>query len=328
MSAPLVVAGVDGGASSTTCVLADSTGRVLGVGRGGPVDHLYRPAGRRQTRDSLREAFASAARVARLRRPVRAVVAGLTGLEPESPEARTAVRMISGLIRADLVQATWDAEIAFHGAAAGGPGVMVIAGTGSVALGRNAAGRTARAGGYGFLIDDAGGGVSIGQAALRAALRSLDGRGPPTRLQRLISAKLGSWPAIRKRVYGSDGGRPLLASLVPLVAAAARQGDDVARDILREAGRSLAHLAVAVAARLGMVEEVLDLFPVGGVLAAGRDVRDSLREEVLMRAPRCRIRRPRLPPAIGAVLMAFEAAGIQPDAGALRRLRGNGLRLT
>jgi len=75
---------------------------------------------------------------------------------------------------------------------------MVIAGTGSVALGRNAAGQTARAGGYGYLIDDAGGGVSIGRAALRAALRSGEGWGPKTVLADVFRAQLGGWPEIRR----------------------------------------------------------------------------------------------------------------------------------
>jgi len=156
----VVVAGVDGGASSTTCVLLDATGRIVGVGRGGPVDHLYRASGQAQTRRALREAFSSAGRgVSGHGVAIRAVVAGLTGLEPDSRESRTAIRILRGITRAPLVQATWDAAIAFAGASAGRAGVAVIAGTGSVAYGRNAKGHTARAGGYGYLIDDAGGGT-------------------------------------------------------------------------------------------------------------------------------------------------------------------------
>jgi N-acetylglucosamine kinase-like BadF-type ATPase len=302
-----VVAGVDGGASSTTCVIADSKGRTLGVGRGGPVDHLYLPAGRRKTRESLGEAISAARRDARLRGPVRAVVAGLTGFEPDSPESRVATRIIHKLIRADIVRATWDAEIALAGASGNGPGIVVIAGTGSVALGRNADGRKARAGGYGYLIDDAGGGVSIGQSALRSAVRSLEGRAPATKLGSMLRSQLGDWPQMRRRVYGEDGGRALLASLVPVVATAARHGDATARRILQDAGQSLAELAIAVAANLGLLKKPFDLFPLGGVFAVRRPVMDSLRSTVLSRAPRCRIRQPKYPPVIGAVFMALEA---------------------
>ena len=321
MNERFVVAGVDGGASSTTCVIVDSSGRTLGIGRGGPVDHLYLPAGRRRTRESLGEAITAARRAARLRGPVRAVVAGLTGLEPDSPESRVATRIIHKLIPADIVRATWDAEIALAGASGNGRGVVVIAGTGSVALGRNAQGRTARAGGYGYLIDDAGGGVSIGQSALRSAMRSLEGRrAPETKLGLMLRTQLGEWPQMRRRVYGQDGGRALLASLVPVVATAARHGDTTARRILQDAGQSLAELAIAVAANLGMLKKLFDLFPLGGVFTIGRPVMNPLRATVLPRAPRCRIRQPRYPAVIGAVMMALEAGGVAPTADVMRRL--------
>lgn len=320
MTAPVVVAGVDGGASSTTCVIADETGRVLGIGRGGPIDHLYLPAGRRRTREAIGEAYASAARRARMRHPVRAVVAGLTGLEPGSVESSAAVRILKRVTHAQVVHATWDAEVAFHGASGGGSGVMVIAGTGSVALGRNAAGATARAGGYGYLIDDAGGGVSIGRAALRAALRSGEGWGPKTILADMFRAQFGEWPEIRRRVYGEGRGRALLASLVPQVEEAARHGDTVARSILADAGRSLAELASGVAARLEMQGETFDLFLVGGVFLAGTPVTGPLRAELQPRAPHARIRNPRFPPPVGAVLMALEAGGVRSTPATLRRL--------
>ncbi len=303
-----VVAGVDGGASSTTCVIADSTGRTLGVGQGGPVDHLFLPAGRARTRKSLGEAISAARRAARVRGPMRAVVAGLTGLEPGSPESRVATSLIRKLIRAGIVRATWDAEIALAGATGNEPGIVVIAGTGSVALGRDAEGRTARAGGYGYLIDDAGGGVSIGQSAVRSALRSHEGEAASTQLAQMLTAEFGEWPQMRRRVYGEDGGRALLASLVPVVAKAARQGDAVAVHILEDAGRSLARLVIAVATRLGLVKKPFDLFPLGGVFTIGRPVMEPLQSTVLSRAPRCRIRQPKHPAVMGAVFMALEAA--------------------
>jgi N-acetylglucosamine kinase-like BadF-type ATPase len=324
----VVVAGVDGGASSTTCVLLDATGRILGVGRGGPVDHLYRASGQAQTRRALREAFSSARGAApRDGVPIRAVVAGLTGLEPDSQESRTAVRIIREITRAPRVHATWDAAIAFAGASAGRAGVAVIAGTGSVAYGRNAKGRIARAGGYGYLIDDAGGGMSLGRAALRAVLASADGRGPATALRPLVAARLGGWVQIRRRVYGEGGGRALLASLVPLVEKAALRGDAVAQNILQEAGHELAELVGAVASRLKMLDEAFSVFPVGGVFEMGRLVLDPLRRSLRRRAPRCLIRPPAFPPEVGAALMALEAVGVAPTPDMLQRLARSARRL-
>jgi N-acetylglucosamine kinase-like BadF-type ATPase len=197
---------------------------------------------------------------------------------------------------------------------------MVIAGTGSVAYGRNAKGRAVRAGGYGYLIDDHGGGVSIGRAALQAALRSTEGRAPTTALLPLMTARLGAWPRIRERVYGEGGGRTLLASLVPVVGKAALRGDDVARGILQEAGRELGELVVAVASRLKMLDEVFPVFPVGGVFELGRLVLDSLRKTLREHAPRCVIHPPAFPPEIGAALMALEAVGMTPTPEILQRL--------
>jgi N-acetylglucosamine kinase-like BadF-type ATPase len=323
----VVVAGIDGGASSTTCVLVDSAGRVLGVGRGGPIDHLYTPSGRIRTRRALRDAVFSARRASSSRVRLRAVVAGLTGVEPRSDVSHTAARMIRGIARAPVVYATWDAEIAYFGASAGKPGVMVIAGTGSVAYGRNAKGHSTRAGGYGYLIDDLGGGVRIGQAALQAALRSAEGRAPATALLPMLIARLGGWPKMRRRLYGEGGGRTLLASLVPVVARAARRGDRVARGILAQAGRELGGLVVAAAARLKMLDEPFPVFPVGGVFEIGRAVLDPMRAALRTRARRAVIREPEFPPEIGAALMALEMVGITLDAGALRRLARSARRL-
>ena len=328
MTTGVVVAGVDGGASSTTCVLLDATGRILGVGHGGPVDHLYRASGRAQTRRALREAFSSArGSASRHGDAIRAVVAGLTGLEPDSRESGTAVRIVREITRAPLVHATWDAAIAFAGASAGRAGVAVIAGTGSVAYGRNVKGRAARAGGYGYLIDDAGGGMSLGRAALRATLASADGRGLATALRPLVTARLGGWAQIRQRVYGEGGGRALLASLVPLIGRAALRGDDVARNILQEAAHELGELVVAVATRLQMLDEAFSVFPIGGVFEMGRLVLDPLRKSLRRCAPRCVIRPPAFPPEVGAALMALEAVGVALTPGMLQRLARSARRL-
>jgi N-acetylglucosamine kinase-like BadF-type ATPase len=188
-----------------------------------------------------------------------------------------------------------------------------------VALGRNASGETARAGGYGYLIDDEGGGVSIGRAALRAALRAGEGWGPSTILTGVFSRDLGGWAEIRRRVYGEGRGRALLASLVPAVETAARGGDAVARMILADAGRSLAVLASGVARRLGLHRGSFDVFIVGGVFRAGSLVTGPLRAALRRQAPGARVRSPRFPPALGAVIMAFEAAGLHLDRRVLSR---------
>jgi glucosamine kinase len=191
-----------------------------------------------------------------------------------------------------------DTDAALAGAFAGGPGVVVIAGTGSGAAGRDAAGRTVRVGGHGYLLGDEGGGYWIGREAVRAALRAADGTGPPTVLTALVRRAFDSLTGAETLVHQRPTDRQLLSRLVPLVAAAATGttplpgpaggapdgagagrgagaggGDVVARRILAEAAAYLAELAGAVRAHLGAD---LPVAGVGGVFRCA-PVRDAFR---------------------------------------------------
>ena len=163
-----------------------------------------------------------------------------------------------------------DADAALAGAFRGGPGVVVIAGTGSAAAGRHADGRTARVGGHGFLLGDEGSGYWIGREAVRAALRAADGTGPPTALQTTVQAAFRRLLDAEREVHERPTDRQLLARLVPGVAMAARGGDREATRILAEAAAHLADLAGAVRARLGP----LPVAGVGGVFRCA-PVRDA-----------------------------------------------------
>ena len=118
-----------------------------------------------------------------------------------------------------------DYAVALAGATDGGPGIVVIAGTGSVAYGENGAGEAHRAGAYGYLIDDAGSGYGVGRAALAAVLRAADGTGEDTSLTGRLLALLGfaSVGDIIPAVYGGSLDRLAIAALAPVVADAARE---------------------------------------------------------------------------------------------------------
>jgi N-acetylglucosamine kinase-like BadF-type ATPase len=139
-----------------------------------------------------------------------------------------------------------DTEAALAGAFRGGPGVVVIAGTGSGALGQDPAGRQARAGGHGFLLGDEGGGYWIGREAVRAALRAADRIDPPTELAQVARAAFGDLVSAVQEVHRHPADRTLLTRLVPAVVAAAGAGDATAGRILAEAADHLAALAEAV----------------------------------------------------------------------------------
>jgi N-acetylglucosamine kinase-like BadF-type ATPase len=158
-----------------------------------------------------------------------------------------------------------DATTAWLGAFLGRPGIAVIAGTGSVAVG-GSPGALQRAGGHGHLVGDEGSGYWIGRMALRAALAAAEGAGPPTRLGGALTEAAGaSLDELVLRIQRSPGDRTVLAGLAPVVGRCAGRPDEdqVAGSILAQAATALAGLAAALRQRLGE----LPVAGVGGVFA-------------------------------------------------------------
>ncbi len=244
--------GVDAGGSSSRWLLLSRGGTVLGEGRSGPLTaHIFSADGQ----DGQLDRFVNILEKARALHSPDALVAGIAGLHPETRAAeffRRAVEESLGLEARRVVLGN-DLHIAFASAFGPGEGVLVYAGTGSVAYHETTAGVVVRAGGYGYLIDDAGAGYWLGHEALRALFRQVDAAGGPadTPLARALYVRLGNrvWPEIMPVVYG--GGRSFVASLAPAVAEAERSGDAQARDILERAGAELARLVRDVQGRLG-----------------------------------------------------------------------------
>ena len=170
-------------------------------------------------------------------------------------------------------------HVAFASAFGPGEGVLVYAGTGSVAYHETKAGEVVRAGGYGYLIDDAGAGYWIGHQGLKALFRLFDAAGKPseTPLAELFYARLGSreWPEIMPVVY--KGGREFVASLAPAVAEAERMGDETAKRILEQAGAELARLVRDVQGRLSAP---LPVAFAGGITRLSEVVREGLEAQL------------------------------------------------
>ncbi len=301
--------GMDGGQSSTTAILGDETGRVLGSGTGGPCNHVGAAEGRDKLTQAVSESVAAACKEAQLDpRQIRfeAACFGMSG-GPDDKEA-----ILSGILRARKLIVTHDALIALSGATAGEPGVVTIAGTGSIAFGRNAAGETARAGGWGYLFGDEGGGFDIVRQAVRAALRFEEGWGPVTALHGVLLAATGAPDAneAMHRLYTNEWPRPRVAALSKLVDRTAADGDAVARDILANAAQQLAMLAITVRQQLFRSGEAVTICHIGGVFHS-RFLLARFRQLVEL-ADGCRPEPPRYGPAAGALLEAYRAAGMHP----------------
>jgi len=241
--------GVDGGQSGTTAVIGDESGRVLGTGEAGPCNHATAEEGRAKLERAVSRSVAEACAQAALDPAgvrFEAACFGMSG-GPEDKEA-----ILAAILPADRLVVTTDAITALAGATANGQGIITIAGTGSIAFGRNAEGCTARAGGWGYIFGDEGGAFDIARQALRAILRMDEGWGPPTNLRSLLLDATGSRNANEAlhRFYTPDWPRSRVATLAPLVDGAAVEGDPVATQILNNAAQELATLAASVRGQL------------------------------------------------------------------------------
>ena len=304
--------GVDGGASSTTCAVATGDGAVVGIGHAGPSNHILAPGGRERARAAVGGAVAHALAAAGLGAvEFRAAQFGMTGITRDTEQAHAFAGVVAETVRAAIVRIENDAVIARAGALAGRPGVMVIAGTGSVALGEDPSGRQARAGGWGYVFGDEGSGFAIGCGAVRAALHARDGTGEPTVLVERFAETAGMPVTdIPMAFYEGRIDRSKIAALARAVSRAAEEHDAVARRLIDEAAAALARLAGAVIAQLRWPDGPVAVGPVGGVFDAGRTILHPLKEALARTAPSAVLVPPRLAPAAGAILLAMRAAGV------------------
>jgi N-acetylglucosamine kinase len=302
--------GVDGGQSSTTVLIGDESGRILGAGEAGPCNHAGVEEGRGRFERAMKEGMAAACAQAGLDAAAVRFESACFGMSG-GPEDKQAI--LAGMLRAEHLAVTTDAAIALSGATATGQGIAAIAGTGSIAFGRNAEGRTARTGGWGYLFGDEGSGFDIARQALRAALRMEEGWGPPTSLRQALLDSTGSRNAneVMHRFYTSEWPRSRVAALAPLADAAAAEGDAVAMVILNRAGADLAMLVAAVRSQLWKPGDAVDVAYIGGVFQS-RTLLERFRGLVELE-PGNRCGPPRHGPAQGALLEAYRAVGLNPE---------------
>ena len=250
-SIPSLGLGLDAGGTATRWALADAAGRVLAQGAAAGFSGLQMAdaAGQRAIEAVLRGIAQQAAAHGR----VAAACAGVTGFDGD--QAGPLAGLVAGVLSvpAGRVQLYNDIELACRAAFKPGEGILVYAGTGSVAAFIDAQGVSHRAGGRGGLIDDGGSGYWIAREALRRVWRREDEepgawqRSPLA--QRLFEAVGGSdWSHTRAWVYGASRGQ--LGGLALAVASAAEE-DPEALEILQRAGEELARLALALIRRHG-----------------------------------------------------------------------------
>lgn len=271
--------GIDAGASSTRWLLIDEHKQELAKGKLGPLTgHIFNEKDLLENQKTLEQLITQVLAVAQ----PDALVMGMTGLHSGSEAARFYEQKLleAFALRAERLELSNDMHIAYASVFAPGEGVLAYAGTGAVGYHETLAGEVLRAGGYGYLIDDAGAGYWIGHQGIKQVMRWQDERGYPADypLARVFYDELGSqdWSDIMSVIYA--GGRSKVASLAPKVALAADQGDEAATAILERAGQELARLVNCILRRLG---QPLAVSFAGGISRLSPILTQSLRISLL-----------------------------------------------
>ncbi|MDX6613866.1 MAG: hypothetical protein QOD75_3052 [Blastocatellia bacterium] len=307
-----LVVGVDGGGTKTRAVIIDSAEVVLGEGVAGPSNPLR--VGIATAAAAVRDAVDRACGAGAIQRDeIGAMGIGLAGVRRKDLRARMREVLIAtlGIKQIELVS---DGDIALSGATNGQPGVVVIAGTGSICCGVNVRGKRVCAGGWGPVVGDEGGGSWIARRALRAVAHESDERGPETSLTAAACDyfHVAAADDLSTAIYAPTITNERIAGFGKQVIEAARSGDPVAREIIKEAGKELGRSAIAVIRKLQMENERFQVGYVGGVFAAGELVLSPLREEIARIAKKAFIAPPASPPAIAAARMARELLAALP----------------
>ncbi len=236
----------------------------------------------------------------------RAVCIGSAGVS--NPVAcQTIERLLRGCGYTGPLRLVGDQETALAGALGRPDGMVLIAGTGSICFGRDAAGKTARSGGYGHKIDDEGSGYALGRDALAAVVRAEDGRIPATALTRLVYERLGieNVRGLVQFTYAPETEKKEIAALAPLVFTAAEGGDAAALQIIARACRELALLVAPVARALHFEADTLAM--AGSILLHVEAVRTGVQALLGEQYPAMRFAAPKEDAAAGGALLAWEA---------------------
>lgn len=277
---PRLFAGIDGGGTKTAAVVVDADGVERGRAVAGSSN--FAAVGPAAALHEIRVALGGAVELAGGALPVAGVWIGLAGIgRPGDGDM-----LLPELSRmADVVQLTNDAELLLS-AWGTSPGVGLIAGTGSIALARDAAGQIHRAGGWGHIIGDEGSGYDLGRQALQAASHAADGRGPETAL---LAAILDRWQLVDPsgmitQVY-LNGDKATIAELSSLVFGCAAEGDRVARRIVARGATGLSEIAIAAANALGSSPAAVPLALGGGLMLHNAGYRAMVLRRIRRRRP-------------------------------------------
>jgi glucosamine kinase len=297
--------GIDGGGTKTRCVIGNEKS-LLATGSGSGCNIIR--VGEACARDSLSAAIHEACVQAGISpQQIARTCAGVAGAADDGV-ASLLQRVLIGIV-GGAIEVIGDMEIALESAFGGGAGIIVIAGTGAIAFGRNNRKETVRAGGWGRLVSDEGSGHWIGVQAIGAALRRYD-RGKKSQLLDELMAALEVRSVHDLAVKANSDPVPEFAWLFPVVMKAQESGDTDAIEVLERAGVLLAATAQIVIGRLFLESEHVSVATHGGVFAGSVLVKDAFRAELMRLCPKAKCLDTEVDPALGALEIARREFGV------------------
>ena len=294
--------GIDGGGSKTTCLVGDENSVLASATSLGsnPIR-----VGEKRARNSLQTCIQEACAQSKIdARSMCRTCVGVAG-----GGRQDVIDLVRGIVSEYVggeVEVVPDMVIALEAAFTGSPGLMIIAGTGSIAYGRDTRGQTARAGGWGFAISDEGSAHWIGRLAISAAMHAHDSGESTALLNAILTAwRLGTRDELVRVANAVPP--PDFASLFPPTLAVASEGDSLARDVLMRAGTELAQLAKIVVRRLWPEQQGLAVAATGGVFQHSQLVRQVFANSLRSEYPGATVQPGIVDPAQGALFLARKA---------------------
>jgi N-acetylglucosamine kinase-like BadF-type ATPase len=297
------VLGFDGGGSKTECVLLDSQRQVRATTRSGPSNPFR--IGHEAAISALAEAAQSAAREAGIEiRHITALCAGLAGVGSAQSHEEMLCHLANAFPNTKLRLIT-DLELSLD-ATGQQAAIVLVAGTGSSAIGRDAQGHTARAGGHGPLLSDQGSAYDVGRQAVAAAVRERDRTGSNTAIgaEILRHLKFSTWTELRDRARTAAD--EVFPRVFPVIAQAAESGDAHAQSLLRNAAQEIAVLAASLVHRLNLRDAQFYIAKTGGLISASKFFDAQLDQQLKQIAPHATIGLLPVPPAEAAARLALE----------------------
>jgi N-acetylglucosamine kinase-like BadF-type ATPase len=236
---------------------------------------------------------------------IRGVGAGIAGVRTASEAKPIRTFLSRAFPHADNIRITHDLEIALRGGTANGTGIVIVAGTGSSAYGRDG-NQAAQVGGWGHLMGDEGSGYWIGLQSLRAVAQAQDGRAEPTALREAICSGLDIASPRDLVSWSIDASKSEIAALAEITLDQARLGDSVACKIAESGAAEIARMASVAARSLGITDGPMDVVLTGGLMTAESGYFDICRRHIVQAAPTARVTPPLETAVWGAVHMARE----------------------